>query len=858
MRNEAGFLFTATFLAFICVFLLLGCGGDSSDTSEYRISGTISAADGSMVDSDINDPEAPYQSNDSFARAQSIGIPISLGGYVNQPWSGTVGRSYFDGDVNDVFEVDLLAGQAVTLVTGDNYSPNDLDLHIYNQRGVLVGSSIRETGVEQLTVSADGTYHVRVEAYSGASNYSLVINYTSLAQQAALSTAGDFVEGDVIVKLKNPSADVASLAQSVALQPATKGADERPMLWRFPEEADAGAAALRSLGVGFGAADMGIVPKALERKLQTLYRIKALTKRADVAYAEPNYRVRAMAEPNDQYYSRQWHYPLIKVDSAWDLAVGTTEAVVAVIDTGILPGHPDLINRQVATGYDFISDRALAGDGNGLDTDPTDVHDGSAFYAFHGSHVAGTIAAETDNDIGIAGVAGSWPVKVMPLRVLGPSGTGSMYDIAQAVYYAAGLVNDSGVTLVGGDVASVINLSLGGPDPSLTLDSAIADARAAGVIVVAAAGNAASHFPSYPAASAGVVSVSSVGADKRLAPYSNFGSTIDVAAPGGDSGADYNVDGFSDGVLSTNGEVNNSGLVDHQYSYLQGTSMAAPHVAGVAALMKTVYPAMTPDLFDAWLAAGELTEDIGDVGDDSYFGHGLIDAHKSVLKAHNTVSGGLAALLYINPSAISFGYITESVSIDVSNLGAGSLTVDTPVDDADWLTVTAQSVDGDGLGRYEVAVNRNALVADGNYSATITFSSSAGDAVIPVTVQKITRTFSADNGLIYILVIPTGSGDGGGSASSSVLEGDYSYQVSGVQAGEYTIVAGSDADNDGFICDSGESCGGYPLLGRMEAIRVGSNVVDMDFGVSYTRGLDGAQYSRIEGNPAVIGNEIKR
>ena len=498
MRNRVGGGFLKIFFYLFSVFALFGCDRGSDAEPTYTLSGTVNAADFSMVDSDVNDPEAAYQSNDDFPIAQEVGTPVSLGGYVNQPGSGMPGRSFLLGDRVDYFSVNLLAGQTVTLMTADYDVSNDLDLYIYDGNQDFVASSINGAGDEQLTIGSSGKYYLRVNAYRGASNYSLVMNFSGFTQGARLSTASDFVENEVLVKLKSSSSELSTLAswgESIGLSLGVKGGADRAMLWQLPKGAVARAAALQQLGVNPEMTDMGNVPEALKSKLQTLYMVKALQQRADVEYAEPNYIVRAMATLNDQYYSRQWHYPLIKLDSAWDLPMGETEAIVAVVDSGILASHPDLKNRQVASGYDFISNAAISGDGNGLDSNPEDVHDGSFFYAFHGSHVAGTIAAESNNNTGVAGVAGTWPVKLMPLRALAPSGSGSVYDIAQAIYYAAGLENDSGVILSGSDVASVINLSLGGPDPSTTLNSAIAAARAAGVIVVAAAGNEGSSVP---------------------------------------------------------------------------------------------------------------------------------------------------------------------------------------------------------------------------------------------------------------------------------------------------------------------------------------------------------------------------
>ena len=157
--------------------------------------------------------------------------------------------------------------------------------------------------------------------------------------------------------------------------------------------------------------------------------------------------------------------------------------------------------------------------------------------------------------------------------------------------------------------------------------------RAQGVIVVAAAGNNASSQPVYPAAYDGVLAVSGVDINEQQAPYSNFGSYVDLAAPGGDLSDDLDGDGYNDGVLSTAASVDLIGNLSYGYSYLEGTSMAAAHASGVIALMKAVNPALTPDDLDELLVNGSITQDLGEPGRDDLYGYGLIDAQKAVLAA---------------------------------------------------------------------------------------------------------------------------------------------------------------------------------------------------------------------------------
>ena len=266
-----------------------------------------------------------------------------------------------------------------------------------------------------------------------------------------------------------------------------------------------------------------------------------------VRCASPNYLVQALTQPNDTFYDKQWHYPQIKLPQAWDVTTGSQNVIVAVLDTGIVSAHPDFAGRLIG-GFDMISDPQRARDGNGRDSNPEDVGDlitpqGSSF---HGTHVAGTIGANGNDGQGIAGV--DWNCRLMVVRVLGQGG-GTIDDIANGILFAAGLPNASGA--VPPQRADVINMSLGGPGLNPVLQAACNQAAAAGVLLVAAAGNDNTDQPSSPAAFDSVLSVGAVDAVKQRAPYSNFSPTVDIWAPGGDMSADRTGDNFPDGVLST-------------------------------------------------------------------------------------------------------------------------------------------------------------------------------------------------------------------------------------------------------------------------------------------------------------------
>jgi len=800
-----------------------GGGGDSLTVAAtgFTASGTILASASNATDSDVNDPNAAYADNDSIANAQPVPNPATIGGYVNQPGSGPAGRSQAGGDPSDLFRITLAANQTLTLSIADGRTA-DLDLFLGQANGTLLASSESPGSIETLTSPAAGEYIVEVYAFSGASNYTLAIGQQILSLPAAsLSSRADFVANEIVARFHgsaSASAQQLAAARGARLKAGARG---RPVL----------------LGVAGGGtsrvAQAGPRPVlietngALHEKWETIRAVKQLRGQAEVEYAEPNYLRRSLLEPNDPHYSLQWHYPMLNLPQAWDITTGSAAVSVAVVDTGILADHPDL-QGQLLPGYDFVSDPLRSLDGDGIDPDPADPG-GAAIGSvnFHGSHVAGTIAAATNNLTGVAGI--NWSAGIMPLRALGQSGVGTSYDILQAVRYAAGLPNDSG--RLPDRPADIINLSFGGAGYSQLDQDLYTEVRKRGVIVVAAAGNDASSLPGYPASYSGVVSVSAVDITRQPAAYSNYGPFIDIAAPGGSVGTDINGDGTPDAVLSTSGEDTPAGIQPN-YRYLQGTSMAAPHVAGVVALMKSVLPGLTPQQFDDLLASGRLTTDLGAPGRDDYYGFGLIDAHMAVVAAQGG-SSPVPPTLVASPTALNFGSLATSALLSISNGGGGALLVDAPVTDAAWLRVSADAVDpATGIGTWRVLVARSGL-AEGTYTATIRITSSANTLQLPVIMQVSALSLEADSGHHYIQLLDAQTDTVIDQVGASAVNGEYPYTFSNVPAGTYRIVAGTDADNDGYICDPGEACGGYVALGQLTPVDLRTDRRGLDFSSGY-------------------------
>jgi serine protease len=336
---------------------------------------------------------------------------------------------------------------------------------------------------------------------------------------------------------------------------------------------------------------------------------------------------------NDPFVMDQWHYYErpggIDVPGAWRRTVGDPSVHVAVLDTGILGTHEDLAG-QWSGGYDFISTASTARDGDGRDADPTDEGDWhwlTGPSSWHGSHVAGTIAAATNNGIGGAGIA--YGATIQPVRVLGRLG-GLSSDIIDAIRWAAGLSVPGAPD--NPNPAKVQNMSLGGTGACDSFyQSAIDDAVAAGSVVVVAAGNSSADAANFsPASCKGVITVASVDRTGDIAWYSNFGSSVEISAPGGDTSTGSG----ENGVLST---INSGAQTaeDDAYAFYQGTSMAAPHVAGVIALMFSVDPALTPTdvVTILQLAARPFRKGSTCRADRTLCGAGILSASRSVAGA---------------------------------------------------------------------------------------------------------------------------------------------------------------------------------------------------------------------------------
>lgn len=535
-----------------------------------------------------------------------------------------------------------------------------------------------------------------------------------------------------------------------------------------------------------------------EAKQRTQDVILKLNAEPDIQYAEPNGLAKAQLMPNNPAYlsGYQWDMSMINLPTAWEMTTGNSSVIVAVLDSGIR-SHPNLSPNVLTTGYNFVD----------MNSDPTEPLAPTA--EFHGTHVAGTIAAVGNTGSGIAGVA--WNVKIMPVRVISESFGGSDTMIVNGMLYAAGLPNSSGN--IPPQRANVINMSLARQGAcSQTYQDVINQVMSAGVTIVAAAGNDAlnGNPAESPASCQDVIAVGAVDPMGTRAAYSEYQPYVFIVAPGGQI-----VEGVHAGILSTL-PISTSG--GPYYKYMEGTSMATPHISGVVALMYSVNPSLTTTQIRSILAS--TANSLNTTVPNNNVGYGLVDAGKAVAAAKG-VSLPIVPVPYPSPSLINFQQITSAMTFTahIISMGAGTLVISGGTTSAlnpsggTWLSASLDSsCSAISPSKYcPVTVTADpAGLPNGQYTGIVTLSANCGNFGIPVTFQVGATPPQAISGPVTVQLwnVDPVTNDFTKLVDSTTTDAsqNYKYIFQSVPAGNnYVVVAGIDANGDGVFGDySGE------------------------------------------------------
>lgn len=598
-----------------------------------------------------------------------------------------------------------------------------------------------------------------------------------------------------------PQASVEALI--VKLRPAGKSARDRviPSAQLLDLSTKAGKRLAHFRSMSGGAEVLRLPQRVSVAEAQAI--AQRLKTDPGVEYAEPDLLMQPALLPNDPQFVNQWHYKApndeiggANLPGAWDITQGAPGVVTAVIDTGILP-HVEFSGRLLS-GYDFIVDTSISNDGDGRDANPVDPGDWTASgecyvgsparnSSWHGTHVAGTVGAAGNNGQGVSGI--NWVSKILPVRVLGKCG-GYVSDVVDAMRWAAGLPLDTGLPNNGGipvnnNPARVLNLSLSGAGAcGTTYQNAINDLVNAGKVIVVAAGNSNQNVdptattPGHaPGNCTGVITVSAINRSGGKAYYSNFGNAVEIAAPGG---AQTFIND-PNGILSTLNSGTTGAAAD-DYRYYQGTSMAAPHVAGLVSLMLSANPGLTPAQVLAQLQNNARPFPTGTGGDctGALCGAGIINAAAAV--------GAVSRLLKLSTDDRSFadtgvGLSSAAQSITVTNTNNAniSLTLGTAtlsgthandfvigMDNCSGITLAAQAACQIHVSFHPSAAGaRNAQLTLPSNAANgphIIALSGTGTAVVTGTLQFSTSAYRVSEAVAGAVIRVTRSG-GTGRAS---------------------------------------------------------------------------------------------
>jgi serine protease len=524
---------------------------------------------------------------------------------------------------------------------------------------------------------------------------------------------------------------------------------------------------------------------------------KSASASAALDYCTPNGIVQPIETPTDPLYPQQFNLPQLKLPGAWNTTTGSPSIVVAIIDTGSIP-HPDL-DAAYLPGYDFVSDASNAMDGDGWDANPYD-----AALVRHGTHVAGLVGARANNGVGVAGAA--WNVKLLPVRVLGLNG-GSSFDISAGLRWAVGLPVSGAPT--NPNPARVVSLSLGSQ-----YDDATERATFAGVlsqtnaVIVAGAGNNSSSAMFYPAAYPGVICVYALDLNLKWTSYTNYGSWISVGAPGGDSSRGQPT------ILSTYATTSGQPT----YAPLEGTSMATPQVAGVAALVVSIAPQMNGAAVKDLLQ--KTATDLGPPGFDNDYGWGIVNA-EAAIAALAPPQG--ADSLEVTPNALVFDSSTGQAGLVVTTLAGKSIAVTGVQTTTDQLSGWLSATTAQSTTPATIAVTVSPTLAPGAYSGHVKITTELGAADVPVTVVRNPPT-----ALTFATISAVDEAGHVVARATSTAATNWTYTLSDVPIGRYRITTFIDANDDQQFDRVDEWDGIWPLRSQPQLLSVSPDSLDSD------------------------------
>ncbi|PAU76970.1 hypothetical protein CK501_15500 [Halovibrio salipaludis] len=797
------------------MLLLAACGGSGDSNGPGVIRGTIEIASGTRTDADtaldLTEQGLDSSRSSPLSGVQNDGAPfpgnVTVGGYVSAE-SGVYGNGFqYPADASDRLQVNLVEGQRVTVnIFPAPYNPSgssgnapvtQLELDPVAS-GSADSTGSNEEANKSVQAQQDGAHNLIIRARGGGpARY--VVRATSLNQGQTLGISGtDILPGEAIVTMESGMGSgrmrtQAGAAVSLAGQQRALGGGQHHV--RMPREREA------------------LFQADTSRKKEvarTLEWVRELRNEPGVASAVPNSKVSTAAPlppmTQSEYPDQEWHYTQIGVDAAWEDRTG--EGVpVAILDTGIDYGnrdwHPDLAPNI---------DCAQQGCFDAVDEDEFPEDTGTLS---HGTHVAGIAGADALESSQVAGVA--YLSKLVPVRVLG-SDEGSVADVIEGIRW---VIND------GSPRAAIINLSLGSQTNNPGLQDAIADAEAAGIIVVGASGNAGDDRQFFPAAYSTVIAVGSVDCLGRRSTFSNFGFWLDVVAPGGGSGSDCSGESS---VFSAEADGGTSGR--------RGTSMAAPHVSGVMAMIKEGNGGLSPAVARALIREGEITQSSSGTFSVE-IGRGVIDADAAV--------GDLSGYAALAPQPEVFELSDEDQEAELRFTGVGSrsasFTEPSVTASEDWL-----SVDALGKRRFRVSLETGSMEPGVFFRSTLKVSyavdNESREFELPVTATLESGEENRNAGAHFVQLIPVDSEDPDMDTRQTLVEAEggryrFEFDTSEITPGEYFVIAGTDMDNDGIICGPGEACAEYPFTGQAESIEVTPTMNrDLTLETAFTRPVD--------------------